>query len=203
MSTSRINTEEFIGYKVGSLTVVEFLEEKWLPSGERYDHYYLCRCDCGMEGTFIRRVLKSTAVVKRNTICCQQCQKNKLKNNRIAIKYDNDIDRHAGVVYSNYKSKCKAKGWEFELSFNQFRDLLLQNCWYCGLEPSNCRGKNGPKGTSRKHFSGIDRVDNSKGYTKHNVRPCCEDCNKAKRELNEVDFLDLIKRIYKNLSLDT
>jgi len=47
MSTSRINIEEFIGYNVGSLTVVKFLEEKWLPSVNRYDHYYLCRCDCG------------------------------------------------------------------------------------------------------------------------------------------------------------
>ncbi len=193
---ARINTEEFIGYKVGSLTVVEFLEEKWLPSGKRYDHYYLCRCDCGREETFIRRVLKSKPVRKRNTICCKQCQKDKLKNNRVAIKYDNDIDRHAGIVYSNYKSKCKAKDWTFELSFNQFQDLLLQECWYCGLEASNCRQKNVPQGMSRKNFSGIDRIDNDKGYTIDNCRSCCEDCNKAKRQLSEKRFLELVKRIY-------
>ena len=161
MSTSRINIEEFIGYNVGSLTVVKFLEEKWLPSGNRYDHYYLCRCDCGREETFIRRVLKSTEVLKRNTICCHECQKNKLKNNRIAVKYENDIDRHVGIVYSNYKSKCKMKDWEFDLSFNQFKSLVLEDCWYCGLEPDNCRGKHREVGISRKNLSGVDRIVSS------------------------------------------
>ena len=196
MPVSRVNTEEFIGYSVGSLTVIQFLEQKWLPSGGRYDYYYLCRCECGREETFIRRVLMSTAVVKRNTICCHKCQKDRLKNNRVAVKYTNDLDRHIGIVYSNYKSKCKTKNWEFDLSFNQFKGLVLQDCWYCGLEPNNCRGKHRAIGLSRENLSGVDRIDSTKGYTVDNCRPCCEDCNKAKRRLTEKEFLELIERIY-------
>ena len=194
---SSVDIQSFVGYKVGSLTVVKFLEEKWLPSGKRYDHYYLCKCKCGREQPFIRRVLNSTPVVKRNSICCNECQKTRMKNNRVAIKYDNDIDRHIGIVYSNYKSKCKTKNWEFDLLINEFKDLVLQDCWYCGLKPNNYRRLLiGPKSYSRQYISGIDRIDSSKGYVLSNCRPCCEDCNLAKRQLSEKQFFELIERIY-------
>ena len=179
---SRVDVQDFIGYKVGSLTVIKFLEEKRLESGKRYDHYYLCRCTCGRYGPFIRRVLKSKPVVTSNTICCTECRKERLKGNRVAIKYDNDLDRHIGIVYSNYKSKCNKKKWKFDLSFNEFKDLVLKECWYCGLKPNNHRKlKIGPKSYSRENLSGIDRIDSTIGYIVNNCRPCCEGCNLAKR----------------------
>jgi hypothetical protein len=194
---SRVNVEDFVGYKVGSLEVIKFIEEKWVESGKRYDHYYLCRCSCGEEQVFIRRVLMSPAVKKRDTITCKKCRVTNLLGNKNGLKYQDDLDRHIAIVFSNYRSKCKSKSWSFDLSFDQFKDLVTKECWYCGLPPNNCRSDRiGDKSFSRKALSGIDRIDSDKGYLISNCRSCCEDCNLAKRRLSEDNFLSLVKRIY-------
>jgi 5-methylcytosine-specific restriction endonuclease McrA len=43
---------------------------------------------------------------------------------------------------------------------------------------------------------GIDRVDNTKGYTIENSRPCCFRCNQAKSSMTEQEFFDWIKAVY-------
>ena len=46
-------------------------------------------------------------------------------------------------------------------------------------------------------INGIDRIDNNIGYTKENSVPCCEICNKAKRDMSYNDFINYLKRIVK------
>lgn len=189
--------ENFIGFRVGQLTVLKFIEKTWYGKGKRYDYFYECQCSCGNKQTFVKRVLISSFTKKSNTICCKNCQKLKLKNNRVAIKYDNDVDRNIGIVYSNYKSRAKLKNIKFDLSFYDFKNFCLNECYYCGLPPNNCRKSElQRRGISNLNLSGIDRIDSFSGYTKENSRSCCEDCNKAKNNLTESQFLELIKRIY-------
>ena len=115
----------------------------------------------------------------------------------MGIKYDNDLDRNIGIVFSNYRSKARTKKWDFDLTQPEFKILVTTNCYYCGLEPNNFReGAAKRAGISTMYLSGVDRIDSSKGYTKENVRSCCQDCNLAKRSLTEKQFFDLIKRIY-------
>ena len=76
--------------------------------------------------------------------------------------------------YLQYKNNAKLKKREFSLSFEEFCNLLKSSCFYCG-------GNGG----------GIDRVDNSKGYTSDNVCPCCFPCNNAKRTLTQQTFIKL------------
>jgi len=189
--------DNFIGFKVGKLTVIEFVNKIWYDKGKRYDYYYKCECLCGNIQTFVKRVLNSSFTKQKDTICCKDCQKLRLKNHRVALKYDNDLDRNIGIVYSNYKSRAKIKNLEFDLSFEKFKNLCLDNCYYCGLAPNNCRKITTQRqGISNLYLSGIDRIDSSLGYTEINSRTCCEDCNKAKNNLSENQFLDLIKKIY-------
>ena len=44
--------------------------------------------------------------------------------------------------------------------------------------------------------NGIDRFDNQFGYESTNSVPCCEQCNKIKRDLSGQDFLNLINTYY-------
>lgn len=44
--------------------------------------------------------------------------------------------------------------------------------------------------------NGIDRADSNRGYIKENCLPCCETCNKAKRDLAIDDFYNWLKRAY-------
>jgi hypothetical protein len=42
---------------------------------------------------------------------------------------------------------------------------------------------------------GIDRRDNSVGYLISNCAPCCKNCNLAKRDMSEAEFLRWVARI--------
>lgn len=64
----------------------------------------------------------------------------------------------------------KTRGLTFELSFEQFAELVNSKCHYCGKEPRN----------------GVDRVDNTRGYVTDNVVPACLPCNVRKARL--VDY---------------
>jgi 5-methylcytosine-specific restriction endonuclease McrA len=70
--------------------------------------------------------------------------------------------RHAAA-----KAVAKHRGKEWTLSKQLHEYLLRQPCYYCG-------GKLNPTG------SGLDRIDNTRGYHPDNVVPCCYDCNSIK-----------------------
>ena len=50
------------------------------------------------------------------------------------------------------------------------------------------------------YANGIDRKSNQKGYTPQNCVPCCEICNKAKRNMNYVKFMGWIELLVENLN---
>lgn len=96
-------------------------------------------------------------------------------------------------VYRNYRQHAKRKGIAFEISFEDFLKVTQKNCFYCGSAPQN---RQRPKGKNGDYvYQGIDRKNNSKGYTMDNVLPCCEMCNKAKRDKDYTEFLEWIGRI--------
>ena len=45
---------------------------------------------------------------------------------------------------------------------------------------------------------GIDRKDNTLGYTLENSVPCCPTCNFAKRGLSVIEFIEWARRVYIN-----
>lgn len=86
-------------------------------------------------------------------------------------------------IRSDYRSPARLKGRVFELSQEQFNDLVMAPCKYCG----------------DKDFPlGVDRVDNSKGYTLDNCVPCCGMCNKAKSNKPLEYFLAWVSRVYQH-----
>ncbi|WP_037547415.1 hypothetical protein [Spirochaeta lutea] len=80
--------------------------------------------------------------------------------------------------YSEYKRKAKANDREFELTKEQFDRLSTGNCYYCNVEGPN----------------GIDRIDNSKGYSIENCVSCCKHCNYVKGNLSIKLFNEWKKR---------
>jgi hypothetical protein len=49
-------------------------------------------------------------------------------------------------------------------------------------------------------YNGIDRVDNTRGYSIDNCVACCKQCNWAKRELPQQEFIDWIHRVSRHLN---
>jgi len=203
MHKQKVDIESFIGYKVGKIEVIKFKDSIFKIKYNRYDYIFICKCECGNECEFIYRNLITKQTKKNNSLCCNECKKKKMIGNTVNIKYETDLEAHVGIVYSNYKSRAKKKKIDFLINFEDFKKLLLQACHYCGQEPKNIRidRTKSKKGLSRECLNGLDRIDSEKGYIHSNIYPCCEDCNKAKRNLSEKQFLQLIKSIYENLKL--
>jgi len=76
-------------------------------------------------------------------------------------------NKHRGSVAQRFKAmKNRAKGSSC-MTFEEYKSLEGLPCYYCGW-PRPEKG------------SGIDRIDNSKGYELINCVPCCTECNTAR-----------------------
>lgn len=109
-------------------------------------------------------------------------------------KTDEEILYERNVVGSS-----KARKREYTLNIEDYIKLIYANCTYCGLPPSKLLKrykKNTYKNTT--YFNGIDRIDNSIGYTKENCVTCCSTCNYMKHVLNVNIFLNHVKYIYEH-----
>ena len=86
--------------------------------------------------------------------------------------------------FRRQRATAKSRGIPMDLSFDEFMEITKDNeCHWCG----------GPLPKTRP---GLDRIDNSEGYTLINCLPCCRICNWMKGEKTPDEFLLHIKRIY-------
>ena len=107
---------------------------------------------------------------------CKVCTR--LRKSRNDKKYDHSNKGR----YRAYKVSAKCRGYEFNITREQFLLFENANCNYCG---------------SKLEQISLDRVDNGIGYEVDNVVPCCPKCNYFKRTLDEEDFLKHVEKIYK------
>lgn len=101
-------------------------------------------------------------------------------------------------ILDEYKRKAASRSIDFELDSNKFKEKLLNNCKYCGIEP-NRRIDIGRCSPFVVWVNGIDRIDNSRGYTTDNCVTACHNCNHAKNTYSASDFLLHIQKIHDNL----
>lgn len=88
------------------------------------------------------------------------------------------------ITLSKYNDGAFKRDYAFELTQQQFDEIIHQNCYICG------------KKSVDGNMNGIDRFDNNKGYIFGNVRCCCKTCNKLKLNFTYEDIMDKINKIY-------
>jgi len=94
-------------------------------------------------------------------------------------------------VLKAYRESAVRRKLEWTLTTEEFLYIIHLNCTYCGDPPSNYIRKYNMSFA----YSGIDRVDNSKGYVEGNVVPCCAVCNAMKEKLSVDGFLKHVFKI--------
>lgn len=94
--------------------------------------------------------------------------------------------------WKSTQRNAHTRGLAMTLSLERFTELTSQRCFYCG-------GYSKDKKTNSKErtFTGLDRIDNSKGYVEGNVCPCCFLCNKMKGTIPTDLWLEQMRRIIK------
>jgi hypothetical protein len=189
----KIDHSVHIGTSINRWTI---LSVRRLENGTSY---FVAKCICGNERTpRVHHVLKG---VSKSCGCY-------LEEGMAHRKPKG----YAGLtsVLIGYKKNAETRGLTFELNRDQFKQIAEKDCFYCGEKPSNkCAPyaysyKNSKLGLEAKEhaafiYNGLDRIDNTLGYSSVNVVPCCKMCNYAKNNSNQKDFFDWVKRIYFNL----
>jgi hypothetical protein len=161
-------------------------------SFEDYEHLVTIPCYyCGIiqEKGFngIDRLNSSEPYIQTNCVsCCEMCNMMKgtsgpnvfvHRAEHILTKlkiiqgetYPNDFLDFNGCTYSSYKARAEKKELPFEISQETFSRYIDLPCYMCGKEVTDM------------HSNGIDRFDNTKGYTLDNIRSCCGTCNYIKK----------------------
>jgi len=102
----------------------------------------------------------------------------------------------ANDIFGGYIRNSKKRKIPFEILFEEFFELSQQECFYCGEKPRSISkiSKNG-----EFFYNGIDRIDNSKGYIKENIKPCCGICNRMKWDMKFKDFKEKISQISRRM----
>lgn len=90
-----------------------------------------------------------------------------------------DSSRGRRVRFTKLKCVARKRGLEMTLTLEQFLELNSKPCEYCG-ENLPATGY------------GIDRKENSKGYTPENSIPCCTRCNSMKSAFLTYEEMKLI-----------
>lgn len=165
---------KIVNERFGKLTALEITNEK-----RNHSRMVLCRCDCGKE-----KLIRDTDLLSGMSASCGCSRGKPLENG--------EASRRAS--YRTYKIGAKSRDLDFSLSFDEFSELTALSCYYCGEMPKNIFKNRYGKGDFT--YNGIDRVDNSKGYTTSNVVPCCKICNVAKHAMSRDAFLVWVAKVY-------
>lgn len=171
--------KDLTGKRYGSLTVEGFELAKVTQNQRKRNWYWKCRCDCG---NYIYRTEHDLEHMGYRY--CKECAK---KARVAGTKLPGEKARwHRMMRY--YKKGASRANRPFKLTEEQFISVATKNCAYCGAAPEI--------GAYRVACNGIDRIDNTKGYTMDNVAPCCMRCNYMKNKLTKEEFFRHIAKIY-------
>jgi hypothetical protein len=107
-------------------------------------------------------------------------------------------------IFYRYKESADRRNCIFELTKEEFREIIIQNCNYCNILPREiqyCKNFNGAF-----FGNGTDQVIAQGGYTKENCVSACTVCNHLKLDLSLEDWNLKLERItlkdYDNLLFD-
>ena len=128
---------------------------------------------------------------KKLSSWCKSCQiiygkkyhqKNRERCNKIHKQYNKQykIRNPEHTCFDQHKSNAKRRNIEWKLTFNEYMMFWQKPCYYCG-----CSIKT----------SGLDRIDNGKGYIIENLVPCCHQCNRFRGGLSQQEFITMCKKI--------
>lgn len=186
--------DNLIGKRFGTLIVVSKAASVAYKDSKGRTPYtkskWNCICDCGNTTVVMGSNLKGT------TKGCAECTRSGTN-----AKPDTAFED----VWHRYIASAKNRGHVWELTKEQFRVLTQSPCYYTGRPPVQVglsaatarRIKEGkdPLPGGIYIYNGIDRKDNSKGYTLENCVPCCGKANQMKMSFGHDEFIALCKEI--------
>jgi hypothetical protein len=141
-------------------------------------------------------------IIENCVSCCKMCNYMKgSTNEEVFIKraehiltfqgkiagnlYPECFANHKSALYCQYRFRALKKQLDFLITPNDYINITKNDCFMCGKKSDQC------------HQNGIDRMDNTKGYTIDNVNACCCECNLIKKDYIYENLIYKLLLIYK------
>jgi hypothetical protein len=179
------------GQKFGRLTTVSYNNGIWN-----------CICDCGE----YKKVTTNGLTQGTTQSCgCLKKEVNSKNSDKLIAgrrKYEPRI-ASARRVWKRYLYSDK----DMTITFEEFLVVSQQNCFYCGIEPSNkynyfARDSSNSSINARQNglfiYNGMDRIDSDKAHTFENVVSSCYICNRSKSDRLTETFYQWISQLQIN-----
>ena len=179
---------DLTGKKIGRLTVIK--RGKNMGTKRKMKPRWVCICDCGKRGLYLGMLLRDG---KTKSCGCLHSDLTIARN-----KSWTSAETPIKDLYCDYRNNAKRREIAFNLSLSQFKKTILEDCFYCGIKPSQL-SKLKPHSLFR--YNGIDRINSKIGYSETNVVPCCKECNVSKRAMSQKEFFQWIEKLYLNLKI--
>ena len=157
------------------------IDEESTKKNSRHTKYFVQCKKCGK--IFSRKA--SVIRTSLNSIQCSNCRQ---------LRFNKPLNVLEYKAYCYYRTGAKVRNLEWNLTEDQFKSLIKQNCAYCNAEPT--KRKTIAYREDFEEINGIDRIDSNKGYTIDNCVPCCSKCNLMKSNFTKESFLYHISKIY-------
>ena len=154
----------------------------------KHGGYRLWECRCTLCGRIQK--LQAHEILNPQGKWCPRCR------NRSRRREDAPFKR----VVASYKRNARKRGLAWVLSDVEIKQLFSAPCHYCGSEPANfgrpsTTAASDPQPNRGLVYSGIDRIDSTRGYETLNVVPCCRVCNWAKNKRTYAEFQEWLDRL--------
>ena len=174
---------DYTGQIFNKLTAIEFTGKYATSIGGNKKRLWLFQCSCGKQ-----HIAPMEKVKCEDTKSCG-CLRGKYSGNE-SLLYG---------VFQWGKSKIKSKRTgklvncysDGDLTFEQFKSLIVQNCFWCKRPPSNYVSNRTTK--EKIYYQGLDRDDNSRKHDFDNVQPCCHSCNTTKGGRSNAEYIEYLK----------
>jgi hypothetical protein len=180
--------QKYINKKYGYMTVLDFLRR---DPKNKHHYFVLAKCDCGT----IKETRISCLQQKQTVSCgCIGKQKRLAANTGNTYARKNFGENIKNIVYKGYKLNATKRNLSFDLTKEDFLNITQQDCFYCGIKPFHKKTAKNAYGYFV--YNGVDRLDNSIGYTKENCVPCCKPCNASKNSITKEMVFKLYHRLF-------
>ncbi len=171
-----------------------------LSQGKR-DGYLLCLCQgCNNQKEVGKQTLKRGTSTK-----CLQCRYRSQRGKQYPWGPPQSSlsveEIFVNRLFYRYRQHAEERGLEWKLTREEFSSIIKRDCYWGGCAPKMRFMRKHKKDVKRGRdvgmiANGIDRLDNSLGYTLDNTVPCCKEHNTMKSSLPANRFLELVKSVY-------
>jgi len=180
---------ELAGKKFHRLTVINYSHSHIQPSMQKRAIWNVI-CDCGKEFQ-----ISTANLTGGQTKSCGCYIAELRKKGMIKLNPESAIEEQ----YRLTRGQAKKRNKDFDLTYEQYKKIVINDCHYCGAEPYQKYSK--VKNSKKIKLNGIDRINTKIGYTIDNCVPCCGVCNTMKMDKSLDEFLTKIAEIYQKCHL--